>query len=352
MIPVFDGHNDTLLDLYLDRSGTGRDFFKRSDVGHIDLPRAVEGGFSGGFFAVFPPSGQNTNVLEKEKEETGGGHEVPLAPPINQVEALQHTMALTASLFRIEKASQGRVKVVRTADELEACLASGTIAVVLHFEGAEAIGTDLSALEVFYRAGLRSIGIVWSRPNAFGTGVPFSFPASPDIGPGLTEAGRELVKTCNELGIMIDLSHLNEKGFWDVAELSNAPLVATHSNAHTLCPTPRNLTDEQLAAIKDSSGMVGLNFAVGFLREDGQRNPEVSLDILVRHIDYLVAGVGIDHVGIGSDFDGAVIPQAIGDASGLQRLIEALRTHGYDEKSLQKLAHLNWLNVLRRTWKT
>ncbi|NIR27733.1 MAG: peptidase, partial [Gammaproteobacteria bacterium] len=108
----------------------------------------------------------------------------------------------------------------------------------------------------------------------------------------------ELVKTCNGLGIMIDLSHLNERGFWDVAELSNAPLVATHSNAHALCPTPRNLTDEQLAAIKDSAGMVGLNFAVGFLREDGQRNPEVPLEVLVKHIDYLVARVGIDHVGL------------------------------------------------------
>ncbi|UCH25638.1 MAG: dipeptidase [Trueperaceae bacterium] len=352
MIPVFDGHNDTLLDLYLDRSGTGRSFLKRSDVGHIDLPRAVEGGFGGGFFAVFPPSGQSLDAVDKQRTDTDRGYEVPLAPPINQVEALQHTMAITASLFRLEKASQGRVKVVRTAEELEACLMSGTIAIVLHFEGAEAIGTDLSALEVFYRAGLRSLGIVWSRPNAFGTGVPFSFPASPDIGPGLTEAGRELIKTCNGLGIMIDLSHLNERGFWDVAELSNAPLVATHSNAHALCPTPRNLTDEQLAAIKDSRGMVGLNFAVGFLREDGQRNPDVPLEVLVKHIDYLIARVGIDHVGLGSDFDGAMIPQVIGDVSGLQRLIEALRTHGYDEISLQKIAHLNWLGVLKRTWKT
>jgi membrane dipeptidase len=143
------------------------------------------------------------------------------------------------------------------------------LATILHFEGAEAIDPQLNALEVFYQAGLRSLGLVWSRPTAFGHGVPFAFPHSPDTGPGLTDAGKQLVRACNRLGIMIDLSHLNEQGFWDVAELTNAPLVATHSNAHALCASSRNLTDKQLDAIKESDGMVGLNFAVCFLREDG-----------------------------------------------------------------------------------
>ena len=112
----------------------------------------------------------------------------------------------------------------------------GNLAAVLHIEGAEAIDPELEALEVFYAAGLRSLGPVWSRPNVFGHGVPFRFPSSPDTGPGLTDAGKELVRACNRLRIMLDLTHLNEAGFWDVAALTDAPLVATHSNVHALCP--------------------------------------------------------------------------------------------------------------------
>ena len=108
---------------------------------------------------------------------------------------------------------------------------------------------------------------------------------------------------------MIDLSHLNEQGFWDVAKLSDAPLVATHSNAHALCASSRNLTDKQLDAIKESDGMVGLNFAVGFLREDGDNDADTPIEVMVQHIDYLAERVGIDRVGFGSDFDGAKIPQ-------------------------------------------
>src|SRR5439155_17471941 len=151
------------------------------------------------------------------------------------------------------------------------------LAAIMHIEGAEAIDPDLDSLEVFYQAGLRSLGPVWSRPNAFGEGVPFRFPGSPDTGPGLTPKGRELVRACNRLGILIDLSHLNEQGFWDVARLSAAPLVATHSCAHALCASSRNLTDKQLDAIKESDGMVGLNFAVCFLREDGANDADTPI---------------------------------------------------------------------------
>lgn len=149
---------------------------------------------------------------------------------------------------------------------------------------------------------------------------------------------------------MIDLSHLNEAGFWDVAQLSNAPLVATHSNAHALCATTRNLTDKQLDAIKESDGMVGLNFAVSFLREDGRNDADTPLETMVRHVDYLVNRIGIDRVGLGSDFDGATIPQAIGDVSGLPKLLIALREHGFNDAELTKLAHTNWVRVLRQTW--
>ena len=210
------------------------------------------------------------------------------------------------------------------------------------------IDEELYFLDVLYAAGLRSIGPMWSRTNIFGHGVPFRFPHSPDLGPGLTDAGKRLVKACNDKRILIDLSHITEKGFWDVAELSTAPLVATHSNVHALTASPRNLTAEQLRAIRDSDGMVGLNFATGFLRPDGLMRADTEIELMVRHIDALVEAVGETRVGMGSDFDGALVPAAIGDATGLPRLFDALSAHGYDQPMLERLAHGNWLSLLER----
>ena len=350
-LPIFDGHNDTLLSLYERERGEGVTFFDRSAKGHIDLPRAREGGFGGGFFAVYVPADPALPKEERPNLPADGDYAMPLPAPLELGYSQRTALAMAARLFRIEAESQGQVKVVRTADELAGCLRDGVLAAILHFEGAEAIDPELSALEVLYQAGLRSIGPVWSRPNAFAHGVPFQFPHSPDTGLGLTEAGRNLVRACNRLGIMIDLSHINEQGFWDVAELTDAPLVATHSNVHNLCRSTRNLTDKQLDAIKETDGMVGLNFAVSFLREDGRSDADTPIDVMVKHIDYLVERIGIDRVGFGSDFDGAKIPSAIGDVAGLPKLVAALRARGYDDAALRKIAHENWVRVLRKTWR-
>jgi membrane dipeptidase len=347
---VFDGHNDTLLNLHLPDRGEGRSFFERSDLGHIDLPRARAGGFGGGFFACYVPNPEDDGWTEESALTfTDDGYEVSDAPRLDPNYARDFADGLVAILFELE--SEGGLRVVRTSEELEGCLTDGVVAAILHFEGAENLGTDPGALEDLYEAGLRSLGLVWSRPNAYAHGVPFRFPSSPDTGPGLTRAGKELVSECNRLGVLIDLSHINEGGFWDVAELSEAPLVATHSNAHALCPASRNLTDRQLEAIRDSDGMVGVNFAVGFLREDGGESEDTPLETVVRHVDYLVERVGIDRVGFGSDFDGAKVPKELGDVSGLPRLLAAFRAEGYDEEALRKLAHGNWIRVLRATWR-
>lgn len=215
-------------------------------------------------------------------------------------------------------------------------------------EGAEAIDEGLDNLYAFYAMGLRSLGPVWSRPTIFGDGVPFAFPSSPDTGPGLTDAGKRLVRECNSLKILIDLSHMNEEGFNDVAALSDAPLVATHSNAHALCASSRNLTDRQLDMIRDSGGMVGLNFAVSFLNADGRRDAGCGFEPMLRHLDHLIGRLGEDHVGLGSDFDGAEIPEVIGDVTGLPRLVEAMRAHGYDAPLIDKLCHGNWLATIER----
>jgi membrane dipeptidase len=150
--------------------------------------------------------------------------------------------------------------------------------------------------------------------------------------------------------VMIDLSHLNEAGFRDVARLSDAPLVATHSNAHAVTPSTRNLTDRQLAAIRESGGMVGLNFATVFLRADGRRSADMGWEDILRHMDHLLEKLGEDHVGFGSDFDGAEMPEGITDAAGLPALIKALRAHGYDDALLRKLTWDNWMGVLHRSW--
>lgn len=353
LLPIFDGHNDVLLSIYGWPRPDSRSFFARGEKGHIDLPRAREGGFAGGFFAVWVPPDPASRrpslepaIGEPETEDPS------LAPAVPQTFALRMAMSLTATLFRLEAESGGEVEVVRDVPQLRGCLERGTLAAVLHFEGAEAIDPELNSLEVFYRAGLRSLGLVWSRPNAFAEGVPFHFPSAPDTGPGLTAAGRELVRACNQMGVMIDLSHLNERGFWDVAEISTAPLVATHSNAHALTATPRNLLDTQLDAIRDSGGVVGINFAVQFTREDGKRESDTPIAALVRHFTYVCDRIGPEHVAFGSDFDGATIPDELKDVAGLPRLVEALRSAGFDDPTLRKLAYENWLRVLGQTWRS
>ncbi len=192
---------------------------------------------------------------------------------------------------------------------------------------------------------------MWSRPNQFGHGVPFRYPAGPDTGRGLTDAGRALVRACNRLGILLDVSHLNEQGFWDLAAITDAPIVATHSAVHAICPAARNLTDKQLDAIRASDGMVGVNFEVSVLRPDGYDEPDTPLTVLLRHIDYLVDRLGIDRVGFGSDFDGATMPNELRDAAGLPALLALLEQHGYDPPALRKLCYENWLRVLRLTWR-
>src|SRR5579863_127871 len=229
-IPVFDGHNDALLRLHRRAGGdpVGA-FLEGEEKGQLDLPKARKGGFAGGLFAIFVPSTQ-----KKGAPSQAGGPDftsTPEPPGVDLIEAQRTVLAMVSLLYRIERQAKGRLRVCRTADDIDACLDMNALATVLHIEGAEAIDANFEMLDVMHAAGMRSLGPVWSRPNAFGHGVPFRCPSSPDTGPGLTDLGKALVGACNRLKILIDLSHLTEKGFWDVAAISNAPLVATHSNA-------------------------------------------------------------------------------------------------------------------------
>jgi membrane dipeptidase len=222
---------------------------------------------------------------------------------------------------------------------------------VLHLEGAEAIDPRLDSLELWYAAGLRSLGPVWSRANAFGWGVPFVSPSTPDIGPGLPAAGRALVTRCAELGILVDVSHLNEAGFWDVARLDVGPIVASHSAAHALCPTTRNLTDAQLDAIGASHGLVGIVFATPFLRADFADDPDTPLELIAKHARYVANGIGVEHVALGSDFDGATIPEDVRDVAGMPRVLDALRGEGFSDADVDAVAWGNWRRVLAAWWR-
>ncbi len=320
---IIDGHNDLVLHRW-----------RGEPTLHMDLDAARKAGYAGGWFALYVPS-------PSTPDPPAVPYEVPLPEPIAHEEAAAVAEELFAALSELP------VERALTADDFR----EGTVTAIVHMEGAEPIAPDLSNLEEWYDRGLRSIGLVWSRANAFAEGVPFRFPSSPDTGPGLTDAGRELVRACNRLGILVDLSHLNEAGFWDVAEISDKPLVATHSNAHALSPASRNLTDRQLDAIRDSGGVVGVNFAVGFLREDGASDAATPISEIVRHVDYLAQRMGVDHVAFGSDFDGAVVSEELGGAAGFPKLVEALRDAGYDDDAIAKITHENWLRVLRATWR-
>ncbi len=348
VVPVFDGHNDFLLRLIEEPARRSKLWPRGDGSGHLDLERMRAGGFGGGLFAIYVPS-PDTGV-DYDAAMDNPPYDVPLPPRLDAEDAEAVAMAMAGHLLWMERTAREGFRVCHTTAEIRDCVQRGVVAGVMHMEGAEAVGADLDQLYLWHAMGLRSLGPVWSRPTIFGHGVPFRFPSTPDTGPGLTEAGRDLIRACNDLQILVDLSHLNEAGFDEVARLSNAPLVATHSNAHAVTPSSRNLTDRQLAMIAETGGLVGLNFAAGFLSPDGRRDAGIGWDPILRHLDHLIARLGEDHVGFGSDFDGATIPAVLRDARGLQTMLAELRRHGYDDALLLKLAHRNWLAVLETTW--
>jgi membrane dipeptidase len=339
-IPIFDGHNDALTaDNHARLAAGGGD-------GHLDLPRMRAGGMRGGMFAVFTESRE---VFQDPQPGPDGVYARPLSPRVGQGRAAATSTAVAGRLFALERS--GAVRIARSIADLDAAATDdGPPVAVLHFEGAEAIDTRLESLETWYAAGLRSIGPVWSRSNAFAHGVPFVFPSSPDTGPGLTRAGACLVTRCAELGIAIDLSHMNEAGFWDVARLDVGPLIVSHAGVHAISPCSRNLTDAQIDAVAAAGGLIGIVFACFFLRPDFANDPDTPLERIVEHVRYVADRVGVRHVGFGSDFDGATIPAPLGGVAGYPRLLAALAEAGFSGSDIRAIAWDNWRRVLAASW--
>jgi len=346
-LAVFDGHNDALSKLHDMHPGNPVAAFTSGYDAALDLAKAQRGGFAGGFFAIWVPpleaddAGRRAAMAEPS-------YDIPLPAELDQRHAADITLAQAGILNDLERADA--LRICRSVSDIKVAMADGLIAAIMHVEGVEAIDPDLAMLDRLHAMGLRSIGPVWSRSNIFGHGVPFRYPSSPDTGPGLTDAGKRLVRRCNELGILIDLAHMNEAGFWDVADISTAPLIATHSNAHAICPHARNLTNDQLRAIADSDGMVGLNFSAAFLRPDGRMLADVPFDVMMRHLDHLIGIVGEDRVGLGSDYDGTTVPDSLTTVAELPALHNAMLQHGYDDALCRKILCDNWLAALGRVW--
>jgi membrane dipeptidase len=337
----FDGHNDSLT------REDHADFATGREGGHLDLPRMAEAEMRGGIFAVFIRNPETADYQPAKSKRPGGAGPAP---------ELEHGYAAAASataagrLAAMEAA--GRMRIGRRIADIDAAAGDSSPPVaVLHLEGAEAIDADLEALDFWYSAGLRSLGPVWSRPNWFGHGVRFRYPSTPDIGPGLTEAGKALARRCAELGIVFDLAHMNEAGFWDVAALEAAPLVVSHAGAHAICPNSRCLTDAQIDAVGQTGGLVGIVYAPAFLRPDGKNDPKgTPLDLIVRHARHVADRIGVEHVALGSDFDGTEVPDALGDVTGVPRLLEEFASHGFSDAEIEAIAWGNWRRTLARCW--
>ncbi len=341
-IPIFDGHNDALTRPDHARLAGGR------EGGHLDLPRMRAGGVRGGIFAVFVES---RRAAREPVADTPGAFYEPPAGRVPYPRAAALTAAGAGRLLALER--EGSVRVARGSADLDAARdGEGPPVAVLHFEGAEAVDGQLESLESWYAAGLRSLGPVWSRPNRFAHGVPFAFPSSPDTGPGLSADGRRLVRRCAELGIAVDLAHMNEAGFWDVAQLDLGPLIVSHTGAHAIAPNSRNLTDAQIDAVGASGGLIGIVFSCYFVRPDYANDPEgTPLSQIVAHVRHVAERIGVAHVAFGSDFDGTTIPAALGDVAGMPRLLAALAEGGFSDEEIRLIAWDNWRRALGAWWR-
>lgn len=310
---VLDAHIDTVLDIV-----KGRDILVRSDQGHVDLPRLEEGGVDVQVFALF------------------------IEPEYKPERALAQVLRLWDALHRTIDSARGRMALVTSELDLDRALAAGRLAAILSVEGGEAIGQDLANLRVLAALGVRAMGLTWNERNAIADGAG----EAADCG-GLTRFGRQVVHQMHQLGMVVDVSHLNERSFWDVLGCAEGPIIASHSNARALCDHPRNLRDEQIVALAKAGGVMGMNFYADFLTSSGPQAADIEQ--VVRHIDHISELVGPGHVGLGSDFDGiSRTPRGLEDASRFPALTAALLHHGYSDDHIIGILGGNFLSVFRR----
>ncbi|SNX54550.1 dipeptidase [Thermoanaerobacterium sp. RBIITD] len=304
-----DFHCDTLYLL----EKHDRDLTKRNLEGHIDLIRLEEGMVHLQVFAAFvDPEHMRKNAATKV---------------LKMIDKLYQLMDKTDKL-----------KLILKGDDIGIIKKENKIGAILSIEGGEALEGDLALLRMFYKLGVRAMTLTWSLRNDLGDGV------EGNENSGLTNFGKEVIKEMNRLGMIVDVSHLNEKGFWDAVELSKKPVIASHSDCKALCKHPRNLNDDQIKAIADKGGVIGINFCTYFLRDDGNS----SIDDVLNHIDHIVNIVGMKHVGFGSDFDGIEkTPEELYDVTCFPKIIDGLKQRGYSDSDIDLISHGNFERVIK-----
>jgi membrane dipeptidase len=355
---VCDLHCDTVLELQ-----GGADLGQGNPDGHVDIPRLRKGGVRLQAFACFVPS------------SLPGGR------------AFRAAMDLLDEIDRVCARFPGDLRKVETAAEVEAARGEGRIGVMAAVENGHAIDSDPRNLEMLRARGVRYLTLTHFRHLEWAASSGEAF----DGDHGLRPRGEEIVREMGRLGIIVDVSHVHERTFWDVVRLARKPFIASHSNAAALCPLPRNLTDDQVKAIAGAGGMVGVNFYPGFLdpsyfKEVGsgldamfsdlermekefagdpgrklaemhrvakaarerQGPPRADLETVVAHVEHMVRLVGDEHVGFGSDFDGITdVPRDVPDCAAYPGILGRLAEKGFSDRSLEKIAWGNFLRVLR-----
>ncbi len=356
---VLDTHDDTPQRMIYEK---GFDLAQRHPDGHIDIPRMRDGGLNAIFFSIWVPS-----------EVTGP-------------EAVKRSLRLIDGVREAVRAHAGDLALSTTADDVRRAHHQGKIAALMGMEGGHMIDDDLGVLRMYAALGVRYLTLSHFKNNNWADSSTDK-PAHN----GLTDFGKHVVRELNRLGVMVDISHVSDKTFYDALAVSRAPMMASHSSCRALCDSPRNMTDDMIRALASKGGVIHINYHIGFLSQefrnaeralgsevqrrgdaaeiqkkcgddeacqikeserrdnaniDAGRVPAVGWEKIVEHIDHVVKLVGPDHVGLGSDFDGATMPRGMEDVSHLARITDALLRKGYSERDIEKILGGNTLRVM------
>ena len=326
---VVDTHIDTTMML----GKPGWDFMVRHQpepgANHVDFPRLREGGLDAAFFSIY------------------------MAGTVTGPEAVKQSLILIDRVRTLAEQHPNEIVLATTAADVRAAHKAGKFAALMGMEGGHMIDDNLAVLRDYQRLGVRyltlshSVNTNWSDSSG-------DKPAHN----GLTDFGKDVVRELNRLGVMVDISHVSDKTFWDALETSKAPLVASHSSIRAIAGHPRNMTDDMIRALGGKGGVIMINYSVGFLSneryESQQKNPppaelpRVSWEKIVDHINHAVKLVGATHVGLGSDFDGTTVPDGMEDASKLPKITAALLAKGYSEQDVKNILGENILRLLER----
>ena len=324
---VIDFHCDTLKEVaewprIRSPLSERRKIGERSNLGHLDLPRLIEGGVDCQVFAIFAtrePRPQNAALWLLDAFYKG-------------LEENEDKMTLVLNYEDIKKAER-----------------NGKVAGLLSIEGGEPLLGNLAALRMFYRLGVRAMGLTWSLRNELGNGSGEKRPTG-----GLSDFGMSVVEEMNRLGMLVDVSHLNDEGFGDVVELNKGPFIASHSNCRTLCDVSRNLTDDMIRTLAEKEGVMGMNFLPFFLvpRSEIQAGRRATVKDIVDHIDHIMDLVGPDHIGLGSDYDGIPYPpDDLEDCSKMSNITMELVKRDYSKEDINKILGGNFLRVIKQVLK-